>query len=179
MKVYERGLRFECRRCGQCCVSTREDMGVYLYLSDIARISESLGLTKESFAAKYCFFRQRRPGPEAIQRIQVKKRKDGACVFLKEGRCEIYRMRPVLCRFGPFARSLMESPESFRLFRAICRGIDSGRLYPEEEIRRCLRRESRLEEQYQIDLAADLFLNTIFYSSRSNSNKPVSRGAAS
>ena len=176
MKVYEGGLRFKCRGCGRCCVSTRPDMGVYLYPGDIARISGALGLAKESFADRYCFFR---PAAETIPRLQVKKRADGACVFLKENRCEIYRVRPVLCRIGPFVRGLMESPENFRLFRTICRGLGAGRLNTEAGIRRSLRREARLEKQYQIDLAADLFLNTIFSLSESDSHKPVSGGALS
>jgi Fe-S-cluster containining protein len=136
-------------------------MGVYLYLSDIVRIAGRLGLTKEAFARQFCFSRQTRRGAEAVPRIQVRKREDGACVFLEKGLCGIYRVRPVLCRLGPFVRGFMESPAYFRLFRATCAGIGTGRLRTREEIRRCLRRESHLEKQYQNDLAGDTFLNTI------------------
>lgn len=162
MKVYLEGLRFSCRKCGECCISGREDMGVFLYLPDLLRISKRLCLAPEAFAREFCRVRREMLGRRIIPRLQVLKKEGGACLFLEKGRCTIYSDRPVLCRLGPFVRGFMESAEFLDLFRTYCRGMDKGRLRGPREIEGLLGEEERLEQEYQIDLATDGHLINIF-----------------
>lgn len=166
MSLYKQGIRFSCRKCGKCCVSAREDMCMYLFLPDIENIAAYLGVTKLDLVKKYCNIINDRfifaDGPMEIMRVELKKGRGGACVFLEEGLCRIYPSRPELCRLGPFTAGYMHSRKYFSLFKSICRGIGRGRLHPAGQIEGLLRQGQLLETRYERDLCTDPFLKTIF-----------------
>ena len=166
MSLYKHGIRFSCRKCGKCCVNTREDMCMFLFLPDIENIALHLGLAKFDLVKKYCNIVKDRfvfnDGPVEIMRVELKKDREGACVFLEGGLCRIYPARPALCRLGPFTAGYMRSSKYFSLFKSICRGMGRGRFYSTGKIEGFLHQDRLLEAQYERDLCADPFLKTIF-----------------
>lgn len=74
-----------CRRhdCHECCLDTR----MTLTEADVARL-EAAGF--ENFAQL-----------NAADDFELANR-DGACVFLRNGRCGVYDLRPEGCRYYPF-----------------------------------------------------------------------------
>ncbi len=71
------------KSCFQCCLETR----MPLLEEDIQRI-ESAGFSIELFG-------------ENDNGFIVLKNKDGSCVFLENGKCKIYPLRPVGCKLYP------------------------------------------------------------------------------
>lgn len=111
---YDRGLRFECTRCGACC--TGGHGYVWLDESDIVRIAAHLGCSADDFGRRYV----RRVGNRYAL---LESPRDGACVFLSGERCSVYDARPAQCRRFPFWDTLIASPESWREAALECEGI--------------------------------------------------------
>ena len=127
---FEKGIRFECTGCGECCKTHGdEDEYAFVYLSDrdVARISAHLGLSKVAFLNKYCSTDE---GGDTHLAGLV-----GDCAFLEEGtRCIVYPVRPMQCRTWPFwtenlSKEIWEGPVT-----ACCPGIGRGRRYTKTEI---------------------------------------------
>ena len=82
--------KFNCRRCGRCCVYGAD--GVFLYPEDIKRISKYLQMSEKKFKKKFTLVNQSRvllPLP---------------CPFYNQSShfCTIYQIRPRNCRLFPF-----------------------------------------------------------------------------
>jgi Fe-S-cluster containining protein len=93
--TYPNELFFECSKCGICCGDTKQKIRHILLLeSEANAISTEMRLSKQSFTkpiankAPYCY--------------EMKKDKEGKCLFLKKNQCSIYGLRPLICRFYPF-----------------------------------------------------------------------------
>ncbi|MFW6164080.1 MAG: YkgJ family cysteine cluster protein, partial [Planctomycetota bacterium] len=84
---YEAGLRFECRRCGQCC---RGEPG-YVWVSDpeIVAIARLLNLPRDQALARYCRV--------VFGDVSLIERPNGDCVFWTPEGCRIYPVRPTQC----------------------------------------------------------------------------------
>ena len=97
---------YQCRRCGQCCRHIKDAVMVesmdayrlanYLRGCDpnictiddvLTRYCEPMPLTQECFP----IFMLKTTGP------------DDSCIFLKDGLCSIYEVRPRTCRLYPFS----------------------------------------------------------------------------
>jgi Fe-S-cluster containining protein len=85
-------LKDECRGCSMCCKS---EGCVDLDPEDVKRIADYLGMSKEDFLRQHT---------EECLGDTVFKYPQGAkgCVFLKDGRCSIYAVRPNTCVLYPF-----------------------------------------------------------------------------
>lgn len=122
------GLYFSCLRCGRCCGG--EPGYVWLDTNEIFAIANFLemdvGDTLRSFARR------------VSGRISLMELENGDCVFLADGRCRIYPVRPLQCRTYPFWPSVLQSPRSWRLEGQRCPGIGQGSFYPQETIERLL-----------------------------------------
>ena len=59
---------------------------------------------------------------------EMKKTKDGACVFLADNLCTIYSLRPLICRFYPFELGKGENQKYQFSYTRECPGIDKGRI---------------------------------------------------
>jgi len=88
-------LLFECSKCGLCCGDTKQKARHILLLeSEVNTISEAMCLPKQTFTKQivnktpYCY--------------EMKKDFEGRCLFLKDNKCTIYSLRPLICRFYPF-----------------------------------------------------------------------------
>ena len=130
---YSDGLRFECRRCGDCC---RGQPGyVWVTGAEIARMAEALGLTAKEFGATYV----RRVG----LRLSLNEFPGGDCVLWGEkGRgCLVYPVRPIQCRTFPFWREHVKSLEAWAALAGYCPGVNQGRLLSAREIARRLKKK--------------------------------------
>ncbi|AKJ64151.1 YkgJ family cysteine cluster protein [Kiritimatiella glycovorans] len=85
---------FRCRRCGQCC---RRRGYVWLETHDVERLAEFLGIDTDTFLDRFTRIAGR------ARDLSLIENDDGSCVFLKNGRCEVYQARPLQCRTFPWA----------------------------------------------------------------------------
>jgi Fe-S-cluster containining protein len=128
---YDKGLRFECTKCGACCRNHGDYAFVYLTEHDLRAIPRFIGISRAQFVERYCtkdedwiVLRMDRP----------------ACAFLDEdNRCTIYPVRPKQCATWPFwtenlDRSTWEGP-----IQDCCPGIGKGPLSSAAEIERIAR----------------------------------------
>ena len=125
---YAAGLRFRCTACGQCC--TGEPGHVWVTKEEVARIAKARGLSVHVFRQRFV----RRVG----QRFSLKERDDGDCCMLQDGRCSVYKVKPLRCTTFPFWEPVMEDRAAWEETKDRCEGIDQGDLYPREEIERML-----------------------------------------
>jgi Fe-S-cluster containining protein len=92
---YPRNVRFKCGRCAICCGDTETKVRkILLMKTEAERISNKT-------MKPICEFAERRTGSEPYV-YEMRKNKDGKCVFLRENTCLIYRIRPLICTFYPF-----------------------------------------------------------------------------
>ena len=142
---YEKGLRFECTRCGNCCTSHGEYTHVYLAERDVRALAAHLGLSRRRFLARYC---EREDG-RVLLRMDAPE-----CPFLSsEGTCSVYPARPRQCRTWPFWEENLERAAWEGPIAATCPGIGRGPLVPADEVER-LARET--EEWYEGGVGDDV-----------------------
>jgi len=125
-------LRFECTRCGRCCVSGG---GYYVFLNrnEAEEIRNYLGLSIGWFRRRY--LRCLRDGERVASW-----RDDGGCIFLaSQGGCSIYPVRPLQCRTYPFWPEIVNRRRDWRRESRRCEGIDRGREIPLTRIRNLLK----------------------------------------
>ena len=124
-------LRFECTRCGRCCIAVG-DYHVFLEPGEAESIRNWLGLSTGWFRRRYL---SRLEDGERVLSTQP----DGRCVFLGEdGSCRIYPVRPLQCRTYPFWPEVVESRQAWQREARRCDGINRGREVPAGVIRRQL-----------------------------------------
>jgi hypothetical protein len=121
--LYERNLRFKCKRCAVYCCKLG---GPSLTKKDIEQI-ESTGHDISEFIEPT----KKQYGNFPPMLSTIKSNKDGSCIFLRIDKkkntykCSIYDARPVLCRLYPFDFE-RDSENSF-LLRIIpcCKGLNN------------------------------------------------------
>ncbi|MEW6222643.1 MAG: YkgJ family cysteine cluster protein [Candidatus Hadarchaeota archaeon] len=90
-----RKVSFACQRCARCCGDTpHRGRSVYMLDEEVKTITQTTGMGTPEFA-------QQISGMNSYK-YKMKKR-NGKCVFLKDGACRIYSVRPLVCQFFPFA----------------------------------------------------------------------------
>lgn len=135
---YEKGLRFECTGCGNCCRNHGEYAFVYLAEADIVAIAAHLGLERGVFLERYC---QTEDGWVSLRMDRP------ACPFLSaDNRCGIYPVRPKQCAAWPFWHENLERATWEGPVKACCPGIGQGPLRSAAEIERIAREN---EEWYE------------------------------
>lgn len=131
---YAAGLRFGCTACGKCCVNHGEFSYVYSTREEREALARHFGLSRAEFEARYC---------EAVTGGLSLKSKDDACVFLKEGKCSVYELRPAQCRTFPFWPELLVDEDTWQKdVASFCPGVGQGPLHGAEEIRAQARRSA-------------------------------------
>jgi Fe-S-cluster containining protein len=121
---YPKNIRFRCSRCTQCCGDTETRIRHVLFLEKEAeKISKVTSKPGETFACRIV-------GHEPYS-YEMKKRKDGKCVFLKHKVCTIYASRPLICHYYPF--ELKTGGNEILLFSPTneCPGIGVGEVLKE------------------------------------------------
>ena len=124
---YDKGLRFECAGCGDCCVGAPGY--VWVNKAEIEAMAEELGLEVEQFQRKY------------VRLVGIRKslveRANGDCVLFERSdrTCRVYRVRPRQCRTWPFWQSNLGTPEAWDEMADHCPGANRGPLVSRREIR--------------------------------------------
>ncbi len=130
----ERGLRFGCTMCGNCCTGPPG----YVLVSDeeIGALARRLGLDEDDFRTRYTHRTSR-----GVSLTERRTEFGYDCIFLDRSRvpgravCRVYEDRPAQCRTWPFWPENLRSFEAWRRAARICPGINQGRLVSVEEIR--------------------------------------------
>lgn len=137
---YEKGLRFSCTQCGNCC--TGPPGAVWFNEAEGKAMAEKVGLSEDAFYKRFA----RKIGDKWSLIEQVVDEKYD-CVFLdRSGKlpsCSLYEARPSQCRTWPFWSEILKSRESWARAKCNtpCPGMDEGQLIPAEAIR--IQRDSK------------------------------------
>lgn len=119
---FEKGLRFECTQCGNCC--TGAPGYVWVNREEIETLAASLGTSVAEFEKKY------------VRQVGARKSliefANGDCVFFdgQARKCTVYDARPRQCRTWPFWRSNVATQEAWEQTCQVCPGSGQGKLYP-------------------------------------------------
>jgi Fe-S-cluster containining protein len=118
--IYPAAVRFDCIKCGICCGDTKEkERHVLVLKKEADQIAASTGQSVSEFAksveGKKPYF------------YELKKTEYGKCVFLRKSQCEIYSLRPLVCRFYPFELGTFGKGRYKFQHTTECPGISKGR----------------------------------------------------
>lgn len=132
---FDKGLRFECQKCGRCCWQRGAHTYVYLTEADLAALAAELGLSSALVLERF---------GEHVDGRMTLRRDTPRCVFQDEsGACTVYAARPHQCRSWPFWRENLERERWEREVVALCPGVGRGALVPADEIERIARTDER------------------------------------
>lgn len=136
MTWYEKGLFFQCKKCGKCC--TGFSGFVWLCKEDIQNISSFLNIPKETFLKKYTL--------KAFGKISLKEILPSySCIFFKNNKCTIYKVRPIQCQTYPFWPSLLSSEKDWTNAQKNCPGmLDKKNKISKETIAKILDKNSSI-----------------------------------
>lgn len=121
---FEEGLKFSCRRCGDCC--TGDPGYVFLRRGEAKIMAEFLKMPLKEFRESYT----RKVGGKT----SLIEEKDGRCTFLGDDGCRLYDSRPVQCRTFPFWLWVIARRENWNETARDCPGMNRGRRYTRQEI---------------------------------------------
>lgn len=125
---YEKGLKFECRRCSYCCGNGPGF--VYLSKADLERFCAHFEMQPIAFVEKYCRWVTYYEGKTVLALIETKKLE---CVLWNNG-CTAYKGRPVQCRTWPFWDWMVKEKADWDECAKDCPGMNSGPVHSKEEI---------------------------------------------
>lgn len=128
-------LRFHCTGCGKCCYGNPQSHYIAITNQEAEQIQQHLRLSRDWFLRRYTRIL---PWGERGIRLNA----DGACPFLANTQCLIYRLRPAQCRHYPFWPEVVETRSGWQAEARRCEGINRGAIVPLEEIERCLKLRS-------------------------------------
>ena len=118
---YPHSVCFRCTRCALCCGDTVSRTRRILLLTEDARaISETVLRPVEDFATAT-------KGREPYVYEMKKTRGEGKCIFLEGTDCNIYAVRPLVCRFYPFELATLQNGKPSFFCTGECPGIGKGK----------------------------------------------------
>jgi len=129
---YVAGLAFECLECGNCCAGPQEGY-VWVDVEEIVSISKFLEMNERDFIKLYT---RKARGKKCLRET-----KSHDCVFLEDGRCAVYPVRPSQCRTWPFWSSNLHSPDDWCEAGKRCPGINRGKIHSLEYIQKVIHHE--------------------------------------
>ena len=124
---HPKDLRFTCSKCGLCCGDTEKKIRHILLLkSEAEEIALQINQPVENFTTKNS---DKAPYVYEIKKTPEQRK----CVFFYAGRCSIYKIRPLVCRFYPF--ELCVDKQGACVFKATseCPGISKVKSCPSNE----------------------------------------------
>ncbi len=128
---YDKGLKFECNRCSDCC---RKSPGfVYLSRADLTNLCRWFKLSQQEFIEQYCRWVQYYDNTEVLC---LKERSNYDCTLWNKdsGGCAAYGARPVQCSTYPFWSWMIRDQDTWNECGKDCPGINKGRLWSKNEI---------------------------------------------
>ncbi|HJJ29255.1 MAG TPA: YkgJ family cysteine cluster protein [Methanocorpusculum sp.] len=90
---------FRCRMCAKCC--SGPDNEVMVSPDEIDVLCRASGLAFSEIAGPYPEWLPKKGGRFTLGWV-LRRGKDGNCMFLENGRCRYYQVRPHICRTYPF-----------------------------------------------------------------------------
>ncbi len=128
---YPLKVRFKCIKCGICCGDTQEKTRHILLLKkEASKIADATKQSIDNFAVElvgkppYCY--------------EMRKTKEGKCVFLKANHCIIYSKRPLICKYYPFGLETNQNQQKF-VHTNECLGIGKGKIMKENDFHKLLK----------------------------------------
>ncbi len=122
-------VRFECiQDCSNCCQLSSG----FVFLTD----EESMAIAEFLEAPAELF--QKWFTKDADGHLALVDGPEEHCVFLEDGICMIYPVRPEQCRTYPFWPENIKTKAHWNLTKKMCPGIGKGRLFSSEEISQIL-----------------------------------------
>jgi Fe-S-cluster containining protein len=91
----ESAFSYHCHSCAECCRNKR----IPVFPFDVLRLARFLSLTTAEFIERFL-------DPE---QSMLKLKDSGGCVFLDNDHCEVYIVRPLVCRLYPLQRQKSRS----------------------------------------------------------------------
>jgi uncharacterized protein len=89
---------FECDLCAKCCTKEFNDH-VFLLDEEVPRVSKlAPDILKPAPYFEFCD----NNGTFYVSGYALRTKEDGPCMFLENGRCQIYEDRPLICRLYPY-----------------------------------------------------------------------------
>ncbi len=129
---YPVAVRFQCIKCGTCCGDTKEKTRHILLLgTEAEQIATATSQPISEFTVKI--------KNKAPYSYEMKKTKNGKCIFLEKKRCTIYSLRPLICRFYPFELKSADSGKHKFLYTLECSGINKGPMLSKNYFRKLFR----------------------------------------
>jgi len=139
-KIYSKGMRFQCQRSSNCCVSRGSYGFVYLSKKDILRLSKYTDLSIKDFIKLYC--------EKTYGFVHFKeRRKNSECQFLEKKRCSIYKARPTQCRTWPFWSENMKTKIWNEEIQSFCPGIGKGKIIQQSQIEKNINDDKKNEDE--------------------------------
>lgn len=137
----ERGLRFECTQCGECCWTRGAYSHVYLTTGDLENLAKATGTTVKEARERFTF-RDENGWTELDF-------SGGRCVMLNADTnlCTIYDLRPTQCRTFPFWPEMIRRGAWTAEAKRICEGVGQGRVVPKEEAAKRLADQKAADEE--------------------------------
>jgi uncharacterized protein len=127
---YPENVRFACNGCGLCCGDTEtKKRHILLLEAEVAAISAQTNMSPREFCEP---LEGKKP-----YAVEMKKTAEGKCVFLKDNRCTVYGVRPLICRFYPFELKSSSGKEKYVFdFTLECPAIGKGKKIAKAEFER-------------------------------------------
>lgn len=129
----ERGLRFTCTMCGNCCTGAP---GYVLFTDEeAASMAADLGITPAQFLRDFTH-----EGPHGRSLNETHTEHGFDCVFLDrksspgKALCRVYRARPAQCRTWPFWPDNLTSKHHWNRAGRTCPGLNTGELHSPKAI---------------------------------------------
>jgi uncharacterized protein len=139
---YDEGVRFRCihPECSRCCTGARGPGYVWVSADDMEAMAMHLGISFDEFTRKY------------IRQVEFSfsliEKRNHDCVFLQDGKCRVYPVRPTQCRTYPFWPELMRSETAWERESRECPGINHDDTHiSAEQIKQTLEEDARAREQ--------------------------------
>ena len=90
-----------CRRCGKCCLPNPldpDDPGVMVSENELKLIAEHSNFSYKQLKKKSVKYKN--PDRENVRHLPL------PCMFYHEGECQVYNVRPLVCKIYPITDSL-------------------------------------------------------------------------
>ena len=135
---YADGVQFRCKapECSECCSGSRGEGYVWVSADEMEAIAKFINVEFDEFTDKYI--------RQVDFAFSLTEKPNNDCVFLKNGGCSIYSVRPTQCRTYPFWPNIMRAPETWAKEAEQCPGVGEGAHVPGNEI----------DNQLELDLIA-------------------------
>ncbi len=125
---YDKGLRFECTGCGNCCSGAPGY--IWVNQAEIDALAGHFDISSAEFERRFV------RGVGIRRSLKELPKRNYDCVFLDPDtrKCQVYEHRPRQCRTWPFWKSNLSSPQAWQEAGKDCPGCDQGKLYQLEII---------------------------------------------